>query len=160
TYPMPAELAAEQVVQALDPYALHFAFLDSFGFKDAPFSIIQKLARLDHMDLLIYVSAMGLQRLLERWLASDKPCPLDDFAPGWRPVVQGVRPGDIVARGLVYNYWFEKVRALGFKGDTRGVLIRGPQRQPLYWLVLVAKHDLAQKFWKSITRMQQPDLFD
>jgi three-Cys-motif partner protein len=159
-YPMRAELAADQVVQALDPYALHFAFLDSFGFKGAPFSIIQKLSRFEHMDVLIYVSAMGLQRLLERWLRSEKLCPLDEFAPGWRPVVQGVRPGDIVARGLVYNYWFDRVRGLGFKGDTRGVLIRGSKRQPLYWMVLVAKHELAQKFWKAITRMQQPDLFD
>jgi three-Cys-motif partner protein len=161
TYPMRAELAADQVVEALDPYALHFAFLDSFGFEGAPFSIIKKLSRFEHMDLLIYVSAMGLQRKLEHWLESPKPCPLDDFAPGWRAVVKGARPGDIVARGLVYHYWLDLIRGLGFKGDAQGreTLIRGPNRQPLYWLVLVAKHELAQKFWKAITKEDQFELF-
>jgi hypothetical protein len=34
-------------------------------------------------------------------------------------------------------------------GEVRFELITGSRKQPLYWLVLVAKHEIAMKFWKK-----------
>jgi three-Cys-motif partner protein len=151
-YPKPAQEAAEEIVKRLNPYGLNFAFLDPFGFEGLPFSIIETFGRFKRMDVLIYVSAMGLQRMLPRWMKSAQ-CPLDDFAPNWRPVVHGMDPTDIVTRGKIFEYWLNLIKGVGFV-DPKGKppLIRGPNNQALYWLVLVAKHDLATKFWDAISR--------
>lgn len=152
-YPMPAQLAAKQIVGALNPHGLNFAFLDAFGFEDLPFSIIQTLGTFKRMDVLIYVSAMGLQRDLPGWMKSEDHCALDDFAPGWRDKVRGMKSSDIVTRGLIFEYWLSLIQDAGFR-DAKGKhpLIRGPNNQALYWLVLIAKHELATKFWKAISQ--------
>jgi three-Cys-motif partner protein len=161
-YPMAAARSAEEIVKVLDPHGLNFAFLDPFGFEGLPFSILQTFGRFKRMDVLIYVSAMSLQRMLPRW--ADKPstrCPLDDFAPGWREAIRGMDPSDIVTRGKVFEHWLSLIREAGFQETPTGrqPLIRGPDNQALYWLVLVAKHDLAKRFWEAISRDEnQPDL--
>ncbi len=151
-YPMPAQRAAEEIVNALNPHGLNFAFLDPFGFEDLPFSVIETFGRFKRMDVLIYVSAMGLQRDLPAWMKSDH-CALDDFAPDWRSKVRGMNPSDIVTRGRIFDHWLSLIRNVGFQ-DPKGKppLIRGPNNQALYWLVLVAKHDLATRFWTAISR--------
>jgi three-Cys-motif partner protein len=159
-YPMAAQIAAERIVAQLNPYGLNFAFLDPFGFEGLPFSIIETFGRFKRMDVLIYVSAMGLQRNLPDWVKSDH-CPLDDFAPDWRRVVRGMNPGDVVTRGRIFEHWLSLIRDVGFQ-DPKGKppLIRGPNNQALYWLVLVAKHDLATKFWEAISKDEnQRDIF-
>jgi three-Cys-motif partner protein len=160
TYPKPAQQAAEEIVKVLNPYGLNFAFLDPFGFEGLPFSIIETLGRFKRMDVLIYVSAMGLQRMLPQWIRSSH-CPLDDFAPNWRPVVHGMDPSDIVTRGKIFEHWLSLIREIGFLDPSgKPPLIRGPNNQALYWLVLVAKHDLATQFWEAISRDEkQPDFF-
>lgn len=162
SYPVEATRAASQVVDALNPHGLNFAFLDPFGFEGLPFTIIQTLARLKRIDVMIYVSAMGLQRMLEDWMGSTRDCPLDGFAPDWRKVAKGRRPDDIVTRGLIFEHWLSLIRKAGFE-EAKGKppLIRGSRRQPLYWLVLVAKHELARKFWNIVSRDEkQDDLFN
>jgi three-Cys-motif partner protein len=151
-YPKRAQLAAEEVVKVLNPHGLNFAFLDAFGFEDLPFTIIETLGRFKRMDVLIYVSAMGLQRDLPGWMDS-KQCALDDFAPDWRSKVDGRDPSDIKTRGLIFDHWLTLIKNVGFRPPVgKPPLIRGSNNQPLYWLVLVAKHDLATKFWKAISQ--------
>lgn len=158
TYPMEAQLAARRIVEALSPHGLHFAFLDPFNIESLPFTIIQTLARIPRMDVLIHVSAMDLQRKLPLYMADDKPCALDGFAPDWRKAVAGMKP-DIKARGKILEHWISLIRGAGFREAESWELIRGPSRQALYWLVLVAKHDLATKFWDAINRPHQGGLF-
>ncbi len=160
TYPTPAELAAKQIVSKLNPYGLNFAFLDPFGLEGLPFSIIQTLGRFKRMDVLIYFSAESLQRNLPEWVKHpDRRCPLDDFAPDWRPIVKGMDPGDIKTRGKVFEHWLSLIKMAGFLDpDGKPPLIRGPNRQALYWLVLIAKHDLAKRFWKAVSKEDQGDL--
>jgi len=159
-YPMPAAEAAARVVEALNPHGLNFAFLDPFGFEELPFSVIETLGRFKRMDLLIYVSAMGLQKNLPKWIKSQE-CPLDAFAPGWRKAVYGRRGTDIVTRGLIFEHWLSLIRGIGFQDPSgKPPLIRGPNSQALYWLVLVAKHELATRFWETISRDEnQGDIF-
>jgi three-Cys-motif partner protein len=160
-YSRKAEVAATEIVGRLKPYGLNFAFLDPFGFEGLPFSIIETLGKFKRMDVLIYVSAEGLQRMLPIWVPNPNTrCPLDDFAPGWRKAVHGIDPSSIVARGKVFEHYLSLIRKVGFLDpDKNPPLIRGDGNQPLYWLVLIAKHDLATNFWKKISKSPNGDLF-
>lgn len=158
TYPGTAEKMATSIVNALSPHSLNFAFLDPFGFEGLPFSVVETFAPCKYMDLLIHVSASSLQRNLSEFIAS-KNCPLDDFAPDWRKVVAGRRADDI-ARGMILDHWIGLMKKVGLKAAKGMPLIRGPDNQALYWLVLVAKHDLAVKFWDAINKPKQGDLFN
>jgi len=153
TYPHDARTAASMIIERLNPYGLNLAFLDPFGFEGLPFSLIETLAQFKRMDILIHVSAMELQRNLELYIQQPQ-CPLDTFAPGWRDVVRGMKP-DIVARGKILEHWVSRIREAGFKEAKGKPLIRGRNNQALYWLVLIAKHDLATQFWDEISKEER-----
>jgi len=141
-----AQQVAERLATELNPYALHFALLDPFNLV-LPFDVIRSLARLKRIDLLIHVSAMDLQRNWGRY-TKQAHSPLDDFAPGWRESVDLAQPEESARLSFV-KYWVGLLEKLGFDGDVRFELIKGSRNQPLYWLVLVAKHEIAMKFWKT-----------
>lgn len=141
-----ALVVAEKLTKELNPYALHFALIDPFNLV-LPFGVIRHLARLKRIDLLIHVSAMDLQRNWARY-TQQTHSPLDEFAPGWRDAVNLAQPEDS-ARLLFVQYWVGLLKNLGFEGDVRFELITGSKNQPLHWLVLMAKHEIATKFWKT-----------
>ena len=109
--------------------------------------VIRSLSQLKRIDLLIHVSAMDLQRNWGRY-TQQKHSPLDEFAPGWRESVDLAQPEES-ARLSFIQYWVDLLKQLGFDADVRFELITGSKNQPLYWLVLVAKHEIAMKFWKT-----------
>jgi three-Cys-motif partner protein len=82
----PAEVTVARIVKRLNPYGLHFAFLDPFNLQDLPFSVIETLGRLKRIDMLIHVSAQDLQRNLHNY-TQPGDARLDRFAPGWRNAV-------------------------------------------------------------------------
>ncbi len=141
-----AQKVAEILANELNPYALHFALLDPFNLV-LPFEVIRSLSRLKRIDLLIHVSAMDLQRNWGRYTQQEQS-PLDYFAPGWRDFVDLVQSEES-ARLSFIKYWVGLLEKLGFDGHVRFELIKGSKNQPLYWLVLVAKHEIAMKFWKK-----------
>jgi three-Cys-motif partner protein len=137
---------AENLLTELNEYALHFALIDPFNLM-LPLDVIRHLAHLKRIDLLIHVSAMDLQRNWARYV-QQADSPLDQFAPGWREVVNLAQPEES-ARLQFIRHWVDLLQRLGFDGDVRFELITGSKNQPLYWLVLVAKHQIATKFWKT-----------
>jgi hypothetical protein len=52
-------------VSAINPRGLHLAFLDPFNLAQLPFSIIEKMLKVQRMDMIIHVSLQDLQRNLE-----------------------------------------------------------------------------------------------
>jgi three-Cys-motif partner protein len=144
-----ADQVAEKLAAKLNPHALHFALLDPFNLV-LPISVIRSLSRLKRIDLLIHVSAMDLRRNWGRYTQQNHS-PLDEFAPGWRESVNLAQPEES-ARLSFIQYWIGLLMQLGFDADVRFELITGSTNQPLYWLVLVAKHELAMKFWKTATQ--------
>lgn len=153
-----AHKVVRSVVEQLDPYALHFSLVDPFNLM-LPFSIIQELATLKRMDLLIHVSAMDLQR---NWgtYARTPESPLDEFAPGWRQQVDPAQSEES-ARLSYIRYWIDLLQQIGFDADLRFELITGSKSQPLYWLVLVAKHEIAMRFWKKAAQQgKTQEMFD
>jgi three-Cys-motif partner protein len=146
-YSSVADVVVDQIVHAINPYGLHFAFLEPYNLEQLPFSIIEKLASVRRMDMLIHVSVQDLQRNLDDY--SRPGGVLDSFVPGWREKVninQAINP----LRAALLECWLNKIRSLGTTPAQGIELVAGPRRQRLYWLVFVSAHDLGQKLWNAI----------
>lgn len=149
-YTKPAEQAVDDIVAAVNPSGLHFAFLDPFNIETLPFSVIRKLTTLAHIDLLIHVSVFDLQRNLRRYVAPDAH-QLDAFMPGWRDAVDvDVNRPDQAVRHALLQYWLDEIRKLGTSPAEGIELVSGPGGQRLYWLVFVSAHELARRLWDDI----------
>lgn len=161
-YCLEASKAAEAIavdVQKMYPYGLHFAFLDPFNLEALNFEILSHLAKIRRMDLLIHLSAMDLQRNLASNLNSSESA-FDVFAPGWRERVD-TNGTQVEVRKRVVEYWRGKVESLGVWPSPQQRLITGERSQPLYWLLLAARHELAHEFWEVASNPEgQGSLFD
>jgi len=63
-------------------------------------------------------------------------------------------------RAAILKYWSDKVTALGLPQAKHWELIRGDQEQRLYWLILLARHDLAHDLWAKISSAANSHTFD
>lgn len=136
-------------------YSLNFCFIDPYNLKSLQFNLIEKLTSYKRMDIIIHLSKMDLQRNLKsnlKHVDSD----FDSFIPGWRERFDLNRNYHNIRQQAI-DYWIEKVTALdtlvSSKADWK--LITGPKNIPLYWLMLIAKNELASKFWKEINKSAQ-----
>jgi len=141
----PALNAIRQTVPDLKPSALHFVFLDPFSLGPLDFGIIETLSKLKRIDMLIHLSQMDLQRNLTSYATSDNS-PFDSFVPGWRENIS-TNQGQESFRQAILQLWRDKVTDLGVEPSVEMRLISGSKKQPLYWLLLAAKHELALEFW-------------
>jgi len=160
--------AVERIVPQLNPYGLHFAFLDPYSLGALDFRIIEHLAKLKRIDMLIHISKMDLQRNLPMNMRKEQDV-FDRFAPGWQKHVdqellrlcETGKPGSNIMeklRAQIIQFWCRKISELGVWPSTRMELITGNSGQHLYWLTLAAKHDLADDFWKKATNVSQLSL--
>jgi three-Cys-motif partner protein len=143
----PAAIVIDNMINAINPAGLHFAFLDPYNLEYLSFDIIEKLSRFRHMDMLVHVSVQDLQRNLDRY--SVQGGVFDKFAPGWRTKVN---PNQAIApfRAALLDYWLGEIRKLGTMPAEGMELIVGSKNQRLYWLMFVAAHELAQKLWGAV----------
>lgn len=143
------------ILPRLNPYALHFAFLDPYSLGVLPFEVVRKLASLDRMDILIHVSSQDISRNLRRYIAA-QDSPLDSFAPGWRAHVGDVARPDHYVRSRILEHWRNLLRTVGMSTAEVAELVTADGNQPLYWLAFVARHPRAIEFWEKI-RSVEPD---
>lgn len=158
SYIGPADHTVGQVTAALGRLGLHFAFLDPYDLKSLPFNVIQQLAALERMDMLIHVSGQDLQRNLDRYIKA-KTSPLDIFAPGWREAVDTMNSGARV-RSQILSYWLNRIRAENMETSQGAEKVTGPNNQNLYWLIFVARHKLAIRFWEEIRNVTNQKTLD
>ena len=121
-----AEDTAPQVVSRLNPYGLHFAFLDPFNLQALPFSVIEAFAKLKRVDLLIHVSAQDLQRNLDTYTRAGDTR-LERFAPGWRSAVDVEQSKRAIRAGLL-AHWASKVESLGLPPAAQAELVSGTSK--------------------------------
>ena len=146
-----AEDTVGPIVKKLNPYGLHFVFLDPYNLEDLPFSVIEEFSRLKRIDILIHVSAQDLQRNLHSYT---KPgdVRLEKFAPGWRSVVD-LEQSKQAFRAALLAHWVSRMKALGLPPARHAELVSGAARnQRLYWLVFVSRSDFAKGFDLAATR--------
>jgi three-Cys-motif partner protein len=153
-----ADQTVKQIVRDLDPYALHFAFVDPYNLNDLFFSTIEALASLQRMDMLIHVSVQDLQRNLRRYI-DQSDGPLDHVAPGWRQSIDA-RQRDELIRKDVLQYWLGLIRKLNMAPSEGIELVSGSKNQRLYWLVFVSRHERAAEFWDKIRNVSAQGRLD
>lgn len=149
-----ANVVVDKVTKALDPRGLHLAFLDPYNLAQLPFSVISKLSSLKHMDLLIHVSSMDLKRELPNYLKEDGRKALDDFAPAWREHVNTKQRQELIRREI-FEHWRNCLRKLGTSANDCVEAVDNSKRSDLYWLVFVARHELAHKLWRAIANVSR-----
>lgn len=148
---------ARQISARLNLSGLHFAFIDPFNLGAFDFEVIGTLSQLKRIDMLVHVSKMDLQRNLGFNVSMQQEA-FETFAPGWRSTVNLNQSQQKIRRD-VFEYWRFLVGGLGIDASTDMKLITGSRNQPLYWLLLVAKHDLAHRFWATVSNSGQGKLF-
>jgi len=159
TYHGTADSTVEGVAAALGQYGLHFAFLDPYDLKSLPFRVIKRLAVFEHMDMLIHVSGQDLQRNLRRYIKQERS-PLDLYVPGWRDRIDPMN-SDATVRQQVLELWLDRIRGENMRPSQGVEEVTGPKKnQHLYWLVFVARHDLAIRFWEDIRSVSNQKLLD
>jgi three-Cys-motif partner protein len=154
----PASESIPKIVQSLDRNGLHFAFLDPYSLGALSFDLFEALAKLKRIDVIAHVSVSDLQRNAARYADEDYE-QFDKFAPGWREqVTTNVSKGAF--RAAILKYWSDKATALGLPQAKHCELIRGHQGQRLYWLILLARHNLAHSLWAKISSAAKSPTFD
>lgn len=148
-----ATQAAAWLAANANPHSLHFAFIDPYSLGAFRFEIVEYLSRLARIDMLVHVSKMDLQRNLGFNIERERSC-FDAFAPGWREAVD-VRGPQSSVRVAVFEYWQRLVAGAGVSTSAEMKLIRAEKGQPLYWLLLAAKHELAHRFWTVASQESQ-----
>jgi len=146
-----ANIIVDKVMNAINPYGLHLAFLDPFNLAQLPFSIIERMLRVQRMDMIIHVSLQDLQRNLDEYSRDGDPT-LDNFAPGWRRAID-VRQSMAALRAALIEYWLGTIRSLGTHPATGIPLIVGEKNQRLYWLVFLSSNPLGQKLWNDVQNL-------
>jgi three-Cys-motif partner protein len=105
-----ASSSVTEIVKQLNPYGLHFAFIDPYNIGSFDFDIINVLSRLNRIDVLVHVSKMDLQRNLRFNVAAERSA-FDRFAPGWREAVN-LNQKQAGIRRKVLDYWRSLVESL------------------------------------------------
>jgi three-Cys-motif partner protein len=154
----PASAALPSIVDRLSPSGLHLVLLDPHNLGTLSFDLFECLARrLRRVDIIVHVSLGDLQRNTDLY-TSDDQSQFDRFAPGWRNQVP-IDSNTVTFRAALLDYWTEKVAALGLPRAKHCELIRGTKNQRLYWLMLLAGHELPHSFWEKISSLAKAPQF-
>ena len=150
----PASTTVDKVLAVL-PSGLHLAFIDPFNIAHLDFSILEKLAQQKTIDILVHFSVMDVQRNIGREFNAEVSR-LDTVAPGWRDAVilDGIPVRHRVSAFL--DYWEQRVMELTQMriADTRPMFVNC-RRGPLYRLIHLSRHDLAERLWNDVGRQQR-----
>ncbi|SAK94444.1 hypothetical protein AWB77_05406 [Caballeronia fortuita] len=147
----PANRMIHEIAPAL-PRGLHLAFLDPFNAEHLDFEIIQTLASHRFMDILVHFSVMDIQRNIDLEAATSG-ARLDRIAPGWQ---QAIKLRDLPKNAFVnafLDYWKELVeRTTRMTAADIMPLIKNSKGGPLYRLIMLSRHTLAEKIWNDVGR--------
>jgi three-Cys-motif partner protein len=145
------------VLPQLNKRGLHFALLDPFNAGHLHFSIIEKLATMPTMDIVVHLSTGDIQRNIASGLETAHS-PLDNFAPGWRLVVQR-QSSKHAMRDTFIEYWKNLVGRSGMRVCDTMYPVRNSKESTMYWLCLIARHQLADKLWREACQFESRSLF-
>lgn len=143
--------------------SLNVAFLDPEGL-EMEWSTVERLARINRMDLIINFSTQGIRRALGK---DSNAAALTAFfgTSEWKKIYEEGRQGPYMrklvdlylGRLTVFNYKVDKR-----EHDVTEVSFRNSKNAEVYWLVFASKHPLGDRFWKQAIRytreLRQPRL--
>ncbi len=138
----------DRLAAAIPPQGLNLALIDPFGVSPLHFETLAKLAQFERMDILLHFPTNDLARNLRQhagrittFLGTD----------GWRKTIKD--PKDVLKLLEVLR---EQLLPFGYQKAVvrHEPLLKNTKNAPLYHLVLIAKHGLADKIWRSVIRTE------
>ncbi len=102
------------------------------------------------MDLLIHVSLMDLQRNARLLIDNGA---MEAFAPGWARVVEPNARNELLVVSL-FRHWRNLLENLDYRVSDNVERVTGSRNQPLYWLVLASRSELADRFWAQVSNVE------
>ncbi|SAK55355.1 three-Cys-motif partner protein TcmP [Caballeronia ptereochthonis] len=156
----PAKETVHEIVSEL-PRGLDLAFLDPFNAAHLDFEIIRVLSERRFMDILVHFSVMDIQRNIDLEAATSGSR-LERIAPGWREAVD-LRH---LPKSAFVNAFLEHWKSLVLSHTQMTAaemmpLIKNSKNGPLYRLILLRRHPLAEKLWNDVGKedKKQKSLF-
>jgi three-Cys-motif partner protein len=143
-----ASNTVDEVLSVL-PKGLHFAFLDPFSIEHLDFEIIRKLSSRPNIDILIHFSVMDVQRNIGGDFNLSRSR-LDAAAPGWRRNLNLRAVPKHEQASAYLQYWETLVTDMAKMHVSQNKpLFVNTNRGPLYRLIHLSRHPLAQKLWNT-----------
>jgi three-Cys-motif partner protein len=154
----PANETVDQMVKAVPFGALALAYIDPYNLEFLSFSIIERLAKLQHVDFAVHFSLMDLTRNIDMELdpARDR---FDHALPGWRSAAPTDELSKSSLPGWFFNAWCKAIGGLGFKISGQMPLITDGKGRSIYRLVFFSRHSLPDRIWSDIARGGNLELF-
>jgi three-Cys-motif partner protein len=138
----------DRLTAAVPQHGLNLALIDPFGVSPLRFDTLARLARFERMDILLHFPTNDLVRNLKQH--ADR---ITTFlgTQSWKDRVTD--PRDVL---MLLDVLREQLLPFGYqKAEVRyEPLLKNTKNAPLYHLVLVAKHGLAEKIWRSVIRTE------
>lgn len=145
--------ASPWAAKQMDGNSYHLVFADPFNLGSLPWDVFKPFLPHEHLDFIVHFSEGDLTRNLDSYSMQDQSS-LDRFAPGWRKRVGGMgEPAQM--RGRFFEHWISLFEAERYKLAAAVPLITNSKNVKLYRLVLLSRHPLGEKIWKSVARQPQ-----
>lgn len=149
-------------INQLPKLSLNLAFIDPQGL-DVRWDSIEKLARINKLDLLIFYPEEAINRNIKQFCDSDNDCKMDDFFGdrGWRKIYHNLSKSNSLRfkhRHLIDHYKnnLKKLGYVDFSNDhiteEEPLVVSTKTKAPLYRLIFASKHKIGSKFWKEIVK--------
>lgn len=154
----PAIETVDQLIDAVPFGALTLAYLDPYNLEFLAFSIIERLAKLQHVDFAVHFSLMDLTRNIDMELNPERDR-FDHALPGWR----GKAPTDSLSKANLprwfFDAWCKAITDLGFTISGEMPLITDGKGRSIYRLVFFSRHELPDRIWSDVARGNNLELF-
>lgn len=146
-----ADETVDRVINTIPKGALHLAFLDPYNIGHLHFSIIEKLSKLQRVDIAVHLSTSDIRRNLEMRLDS-RHTVLDNVAPGWRSAISRHTSKKTMAQHFI-EYWESLVRQTGLRVCESKYSVTNDGNVPMYHLYMLTRSDLAERLWSDACKI-------
>jgi three-Cys-motif partner protein len=140
----------DELVARLPSHGLNLALVDPFAVSPLRFETLVRLSRVPRMDILLNFPTSDIRRNLDLY-CQDGNDVLDRVfgTREWREIVTAAKdPTPKLAELLV-----RQLGRLGYTGKlNRSIPVTNSKEGELYRLMLLAKKELADKIWQSVTK--------
>jgi three-Cys-motif partner protein len=144
----PASETVMNMADAVPRGALCLAYIDPYNLEHLSFSIIERLAKLQFVDIAVHFSLMDLTRNVDMELDPSR----DRFSgasPGWRDRLPPAT-SKATLPAWFFEDWRKQITALGFSVSRVMPLVDDGQGRSLYRLVFFSRHPLPDRIWGDI----------
>lgn len=154
----PATETVDSMITEVPYGALALAYIDPYNLEYLSFSILERLAKLQHVDFAVHFSIMDLHRNIDMEMQPSRDR-FKDALPGWRTRIPVAELSKKSLPTWFFEEWCTMVKRLGFVVSSRMPRVTDGEGRAIYRLVFFSRHPLPNRIWGDIARDQNRELF-